>query len=71
MPDKTLRFHCDLCNKTIALKLSEEFQKKFKKSADYWPYPMIYEHEGHWAVVYLDQQFCERGVNPSKISYEE
>jgi len=70
MVDKTLRFHCDLCKKTLAVKLTAEFQENFKKKADYWPYPMIYKHADHWAVVYLDQQFKERGVNPSKIIYE-
>lgn len=71
MASKTLRFYCDICKKTISLKLSDDFQEKFKKTADYWPYPMVYRHEDHWAVVYLDQQFVERGVNPSKISFEE
>lgn len=71
MATKTLRFNCDLCKKTIALKLTDEFQENFKREADYWPYPMVYPHEGHWTVVYLDQQFVERGVNPSKIIYKD
>ena len=70
MPEKTVRFYCNLCKKTIPLKLSEDFQKKFKKTADYWPYPLLYPHNEHWVVVFLDQQFVERGVSPTKIKYE-
>ena len=71
MATKTLRFNCELCKKTIALKLTDEFQEHFKKEADYWPYPMVYPHEGHWALIYLDKDFVERGVNSSKIVYKE
>jgi hypothetical protein len=71
MGDITLRFNCDLCKKTIALKLTEAFQTKFKSTADYWPYPMIYPHDGHWSIIFLDEQFKERGVSSSRMLYEE
>ena len=71
MVEKVARFYCGICKKTIALKLSEDFQAKFEKTADYWPYPLIYPHEGHWVVVYLDKQFAERGTHPINIVYED
>ena len=41
---------------------------EFTATADKYPYPLIHHHEGHWAVIYLDEDFRERGVVISKIS---
>ena len=71
MPTIKLRFNCNLCKKTILLSLTEEFQAKFKATADKWPYPLVYPHNDHWAFVYLDGDFRERGVVVSNISFTE
>jgi hypothetical protein len=71
MPNARLLFHCKYCNKTITLNFSEEAQAKFKDIADKWPYPLIYQHNDHWVVVYVDTNFQERGVIPTKFLLDE
>ena len=71
MPTTTIRFHCDYCKKTVAITLTEEYCEEFKKQADKWPYPLVYPHEGHWAIVFLDEDMKERGVNVSRMAFKE
>ncbi|WP_371802710.1 hypothetical protein [Candidatus Lokiarchaeum ossiferum] len=71
MPPTTIRFYCDICKKTVSVALPEDFCNDFKKSADKWPYPLVYPHEGHYAIVYLDEDMKERGVNVSRMVYKE
>lgn len=71
MPEKTVRFYCHYCKKTLAVKLTESFQEEFKKTADKWPYPLIYPHNGHHAIIHLDEDFVERGITLTKIMYKE
>jgi len=66
-----VRFHCKICNKTIMMDFSEEFQAKFKALADRYPYPLVFPHEGHYAIIYLDSDFKERGTVVSKIALTE
>lgn len=70
MPEKKIRFGCKICNKTITLALSDEFQENFKNTADKWPYPLVYAHAGHWAIVYVDADFRERGVVVTSIGIQ-
>mgnify|MGYP000397816016 CR=1 FL=1 len=70
MPNKTIRFICEICNETIALSLDEAFQQKFTATADKIPYPLVYPHKGHFAIVFLDKDFVERGVTTSKMVFE-
>ena len=70
MPNKTIRFICEICKETIALTLDEAFQKKFTDNADKVPYPLVYPHTGHYAIVFLDNDFVERGVTTSKMVFE-
>ena len=70
MPNKTIRFICNICETTIALTLDEAFQQKFTDTADKTPGPLVYPHKGHYAIVFLDKDFVERGVITSKIVFE-
>jgi hypothetical protein len=71
MPDVKLRFYCKLCNKTITLKISESFQEDLKQKANKWPYPLVYPHANHWAIIYVDTNFYERGVIETQAMMEE
>jgi len=71
MPEQKLRFFCKLCNKTITLRISESYQEDLKKKANKWPYPIIYPHADHWAVIYVDTNFMERGVIETRAMIEE
>ena len=70
MSKKTVRYICNICKKTIALDFDDAFQKKFKATADKWPYPLVHPHEGHFAIIFIDKDFVERGVNTSKLVFE-
>ncbi len=69
MPDISLIFKCPQCKKILTIVFDEKFQKKFKAAADKWPYPLMYPHNKHWAMIYLDQDFRERGVTATDIAY--
>jgi len=71
MSEKSVRFYCDICKKTLTIKLSKEFQDKLKKNAHKWPYPLIFPHNKHWAVIFLDENMVERGVTTSKVEFKE
>jgi hypothetical protein len=71
MGQKILRFFCQYCNKTLALNFSDEFLKEFRHKADKWPYPLIYPHDNHFAIIYVDENIVERGVIVSRIDYKE
>ncbi len=62
---------CKKCEQSFQLTLDEEFQKKFKEKATYYPYPILFPHKGHWAVIYLDGDFQDRGTIISEIIYKE
>jgi hypothetical protein len=67
MANKKLRFKCDICKKVLVVNFDDDFQANFKKEANKMPYPVIYPHEDHWAVIYLDGDYRERGIICSKI----
>ena len=69
--EKYARFYCSLCKRTISLKISDKFQHNFADAAEFWPYPLIYPHEDHWAIIFLDKDFKERGVSVSRISFTD
>ena len=70
MPDKTIRFNCDICKATVTIVLDDDFQKDFKSKANKWPYPLIFPHKGHWAIVHLDDNLVERGVTVTKAMFK-
>ena len=70
MPVKKVRFYCYYCKKTLVLRFDDEFQQNFTKQADKWPYPLLVPHEGHYAMVYLDEDFVERGVTVTRMEFK-
>ncbi len=50
--------------------LDEQFQKEFKEKAIYSPYPVVFPHDGHYAIIYLDHDFGDRGVIISDLEYK-
>jgi hypothetical protein len=70
MPGKKVRFYCYYCKQTLSISLDEEFQNKFTKQADKWPYPLLVPHKDHFAVVFLDEDFVERGVTVTRMEFK-
>lgn len=55
---KTIRVQCMICNKTLHLNIKKTMIEK----ADSFPVPVVYIHEGHSIVCYIDAKFSVRGV---------
>ncbi len=70
MPGKIIRFYCEYCKETLAIHVTESLEKEFKEKANKWPYPLVYPHSDHYAIIYIDGNWQERGVVCSKISYK-
>ena len=50
--------YCTVCKKTLPLFV----KKSIMKSATSFPVPIVYNHQGHAIVCYIDQNFIVRGV---------
>ena len=50
--------YCIVCKKTLPLYI----KKSIMKSATSFPVPIVYNHQGHAIVCYIDQNFIVRGV---------
>ena len=50
--------YCTVCQKTLPLFI----KKSIMKSATSFPVPIVYNHQGHALVCYIDQNFIVRGV---------
>jgi hypothetical protein len=70
MPPKKIRFNCKYCGEVIVAEFPDEFQEYVNSIADKWPYPFIYPHNGHYSIIYVDQEFHERGVVGTTILYD-
>ena len=70
MTGKTIRFYCEYCKETLAIQVTEDLKKEFKEKANKWPYPLVYPHADHYAIIYIDSNWNERGVVASKIIYK-
>jgi len=71
MPGKTIRFYCEYCKETIPIQVTESLEKEFKEKANKWPYPLVYHHSDHFSIIYIDENWQERGVVCSRISIDE
>ena len=69
MAGKTIRFYCEYCKETLSIQVTENLEKEFKEKANKWPYPLVYPHADHYAIIYVDSNWQERGVVCTKISY--
>ena len=71
MAGKTIRFYCTYCKETLAIHVTESLEKEFKEKANKWPYPLVYPHADHYAIIYIDSNWQERGVVCSRIIYKK
>ena len=63
-----VRWFCQECKKSLSFEITEEFKKKLTKIAgDFYPYPVIVAHNGHYTILHLDKQFQDRGSVVSKL----
>ena len=56
--------YCTVCKKTLPLFI----KKSIMKSATSFPVPIVYNHQGHAIVCYIDQNFIVRGVELVNIT---
>jgi len=71
MTDKKVRFYCEYCKETLSIPITEELSNEFKEKTDKWPYPLVFPHSDHYAIIYIDENWQERGVVCSRISIKE
>jgi hypothetical protein len=55
---KRINVECRVCNKVLPLFV----KKSFIRNAESYPVPIVYIHEGHAILVFIDQNFDVRGV---------
>ena len=63
------RTHSDIKGMVTILNHFGLFESKFKEKAKYSPYPILFPHDDHWAVIYLDHDFEDRGIVVSELTY--
>ncbi|MFX1410058.1 MAG: hypothetical protein ACFFA6_06880 [Promethearchaeota archaeon] len=61
---KRINIECRVCNKILPLFV----QKKFIENAESYPVPIVYVHEGHAILCFIDQNFDVRGVELVNIT---
>ncbi|OLS15117.1 MAG: hypothetical protein RBG13Loki_1252 [Promethearchaeota archaeon CR_4] len=67
MTSTKIIINCRACGLRVYYELSEQEQKIIKKSAVYWPCPVIVKHRDHFLVIHLDENFQNRGTETSKV----
>ncbi|MBD3350557.1 MAG: hypothetical protein GF364_03625 [Candidatus Lokiarchaeota archaeon] len=68
MPNKNVRFYDKISKKTVILPLPEKFKESVMAAAgDFFPYPVIISHDGHYTIIHLDPDFNDRGTVQTKI----
>ena len=55
---KVINIPCSACNKTLSLII----KNSFIKNAESYPVPIVYTHNGHAILVFIDMNFNVRGV---------
>ena len=53
---------CKICKQNLVLEFDDDFKKKFHSKATHYPYPVVFPHDKHWAILYLDHDLNDRGV---------
>ncbi len=56
--------YCPVCKKTLIVYI----KKSIIKNADYYPIPMVYTHQGHAILIYVDMNLDIRGVELVSIT---
>ena len=55
---KVINIPCPACNKTLPLII----KNSFIKNAESYPVPIVYTHNGHAVLAFIDMNFNVRGV---------
>jgi hypothetical protein len=55
---KKINVHCRVCKKILPIFV----KKSFVESADSYPVPLVYSHQGHAILCFIDKNFDVRGV---------
>ena len=61
---KDIRAHCRVCNKPMVVFI----KRSMIDNADSYPVPIVYNHEGHAILCYIDKNFEVRGVELVNIT---
>ncbi len=61
---KNVKVFCTVCNKVLPLIV----KKSFINNADSYPVPLVYIHEGHAILCFIDKNFDVRGVELVNIT---
>ena len=61
---KRINVECRVCNKVLTLFI----KKNFIENAESYPVPIVYVHEGHAILCFIDQNFDVRGVELVNIT---
>ena len=61
---KRIHVECRVCNQVLPLFV----KKSFIKNAESFPVPIVYNHEGHAILCFIDQDFHHRGVELVNIT---
>jgi hypothetical protein len=61
---KEIRAFCRVCNKTLNVFI----KKSMIDNSDSYPVPIVYNHEGHAILCYIDKNFEVRGVELVNIT---
>ena len=61
---KKIQVECRVCKKVLPLFV----KKSFIKNAESYPVPIVYVHEGHAILCFIDQNFQHRGVELVNIT---
>lgn len=52
-----INVECKVCNKILTVYV----KKSFIQNADSYPVPLVYKHNGHAILIFIDQNFSVRG----------
>jgi len=61
---KRIQVECKVCNTVLPLFV----KKSFIQNAESYPVPIVYVHEGHAILCFIDQNFHHRGVELVNIT---
>lgn len=68
MPGSMIYFYDKISKKNVSFTLSDELKNKiFDAAGNFFPYPIILSHDGHYTILHMDQDFKDRGTVQTKI----
>jgi hypothetical protein len=71
MSSSIIYFYDKISKKNVSFSLSDELKAKILDSAgNFFPYPIIISHDGHYTILHMDQDFKDRGTVQTKIFIE-